>query len=68
MSGSRITKMGRKQVLLLPDVIEDFIVEDNPTRLFDSFVDSLDIEDMGFRYAILEEGHGRLSYNPSDLL
>ena len=68
MSGSHITKIGRKQALLLPDMIENYIDEDNPTRLFDSFVDSLDLKDMGFRYAVLKEGPGAPSYDPSDLL
>lgn len=68
MSGSYVTKIGRNQLLLLPDMLEDYIDEDNPTRLFDSFVDSLDLREMGFRFAVLEEGPGRPSYNPSDLL
>ncbi len=68
MSQSHITKIGRKQALLLPDMIEDYIDENNPTRLFDAFVDSLDLEEMGFKYAVLEEGPGRPSYDPSDLL
>ncbi len=68
MSSSYITKIGRKQTLLLPDMIENYIDENNPTRLFDSFVDSLDMKEMGFKYAVLEEGPGRPSYNPSDLL
>ncbi|MCL4333658.1 MAG: transposase [Candidatus Thermoplasmatota archaeon] len=49
-------------------MIEDYIDEDNPTRLFDSFVDSLNLKEMCFKYAVLEEGPGRPSYNPSDLL
>ena len=68
MSSSYVTKIGRKQSLLLPDMIEDYIDEDNPTRLFDTFVDSLDLKEMNFRYATLEQGPGRPSYDPSDLL
>ena len=41
-----MTKIGRKQSLLLPEMIDDYIDEDNPTRLFDSFVDSLNLKEM----------------------
>ena len=46
MSSSYVTKIGRKQSLLLPEMIDDYIDEDNPTRLFDSFVDSLNLKEM----------------------
>ena len=68
MSSSHITKIGRKHSLLLPDMIDDYIDENNPARLFDSFVDSLDLRKMNFKYAVLEQGPGRPSYDPSDLL
>lgn len=68
MSSSYINKIGRRQTLLLPDMIENYIDENNPTRLFDAFVNSLDMKEMGFKYAVLEEGPGRPSYDPSDLL
>ena len=68
MSGSYVTKIGRNQLLLLPDMLEDYIDEDNPTRLFDSFVDSIDLKEMNFKYAVLEQRLDRLSYDPSDLL
>ena len=68
MSSSYVAKIGRKQSLLLPEMIDDYIDEDNPTRLFDTFVDSMDLKEMNFRYAVLEQGPGRPSYNPSDML
>ena len=68
MSSSHITKMGRKQSLLLPDMIDDYIEENIPARLFDSFVDSLDLRETNFKYADLEQAPGRPSYDPSDLL
>ncbi len=68
MSSSYVTEIGSKQSLLLPEMIEEYIDEDNPTRLFDTFVDSLDLKDMNFRYATLEEGPGRPSNYPSDML
>ena len=68
MSSSYVIKIGRKQSLLLPEMIDDYIGENNPTRLFDSFVDSLNLKEMNFRYATLEQGPGRPSYDPSDML
>ena len=68
MSSSYVAKIGRKQSLLLPEMIEEYIDENNSARLFDSFVDSLDLKEMNFRYAVLEEGPGRPSYDPSDML
>ena len=68
MSSSYVTEIGSKQSLLLPDMIEEYIDEDSPARLFDTFVDSLDLKDMNFRYATLEEGPGRPSNYPSDML
>ena len=49
-------------------MIDDYIDENNPIRMIDAFVDSLDLNEMGFRYSVLEEGPGRPSYDPSDLL
>ena len=68
MSSSHITKIGRKQSLLLPDMIDNYLDGNNPARLFDSFVDSLDLSEMDFRYVVLDQGPGRPSYDPSDLL
>ena len=68
MSSSHVTKIGRKQSLLHPDMIDNYIDENNPARLFDSLVDSLNLKEMNFRYAVLEEGPGRPPYYPSDLL
>ena len=42
--------------------------ENNPARFIDTFVDSIDLHDLGFRYAVLENGAGRPSYDPHDLL
>lgn len=63
-----MTKIGRNQPLLLPDMIEDYTDENNPTWLFGSFVDSLDLKEINFRYAALEQGPRRPSYDPSGML
>ncbi len=56
MSSSHIIKLGRKHPLLLPDMIDDYIDENNPVRPFDSFVDFHNLKEMNFKYAVLEQG------------
>ncbi len=68
MSGSYISGTGRRQLLLLPDMIENYIEEDNPARFMDSFVDSMDLGKFGFKFSTLKEGAGRPSYDPKDIL
>ncbi len=65
MAGSYIAGIGRNQLLLMPETIDDYISEDNPIKLFDSFVNSLDLAKLGF---CLKEGPGRPSYDPGDML
>ncbi len=38
-----ITGQGRHQVTLLPEVLDDFVTEDNPVRVIDVFVDELQL-------------------------
>ena len=38
----------RDRSCLFPDVIDICLTEDNPVRLIDGFVDSLDLEELGF--------------------
>ena len=68
MSGSYISGTGRRQLLLLPDMIENYIEEDNPARFMDSFVDSMDLGKFGFKFLTLKDGAGRPSYDPKDIL
>lgn len=46
--------------------LEDLIGENNPVRVIDAFVNSLDIVKMGFQYAQTKET-GRKPMNPSDM-
>jgi transposase len=57
----------RYQINLLPDCIDDLIGQDNPVRVIDAFVDSLDMEDEGFQRSI-PNLTGRPPYDPRDLL
>ncbi len=41
-------KIGEKnQHIMFPPVIDDYIKEDDPVRVYDAFVDSLDLKDLG---------------------
>lgn len=57
----------RAQAILFPDTLDDYVDEDNPVRFIDAFVDSLDLEKLGFKKVEPNE-MGRPSYNPYDLL
>jgi transposase len=54
----------RGQSTLFPDCLEDWIIEDNPVRVIDAFVDALDLADLGFS-GVAPEATGRPSYHPS---
>jgi len=57
----------RTQSALLPASLDDYVVEDNPVRVIDVFVDELDLRELGFEgVAPLETG--RPAYHPSTLL
>lgn len=62
-----IEGISRKQVILFPDVIDDYIEDNNEVRFIDAFVDSLDLLKLGFKHSELEST-GRPPYNPRDLL
>lgn len=57
----------RDQATLLPDRVEDYISEENPVRVIDAYVDSLDFEKLGFN-RFIPNATGRPMYAPSDLL
>jgi transposase len=57
----------RNQINLIPSSLDEMICDDNPVRIIDIFVDSLDLKIMGFRYAT-PKAVGRKPYNPADLL
>lgn len=57
----------RKQAVLLPEYLEDYVSDDNPVRVVDVFVDELDLHDLGFD-GTAPAMTGRPSYHPSVLL
>lgn len=64
---NHIKGLSRTQVTLFPEVLDDFLREDNPVRLFDVFVDELDLQQLGFERAVAKQT-GRPGYHPATLL
>ena len=57
----------RQQKVLFPDCIDDYVEEDAPVRLFDAFVDSLDMDKLQFIRSTPKDTGGP-GYDPRDLL
>jgi transposase len=57
----------RGQSTLFPACLEDWVIEDNPGRVIDVFVDEIDLGELGFS-GVDPEATGRPSYHPSVLL
>ena len=57
----------RDQVLLFPESLDDYVLEDSPVRLIDAFIESLDVEALGLT-RVSYEAKGRPPYDPKDLL
>ncbi len=64
---SHIEGLARNQLILFPESIDDYIEEDNSVQFIEAFVDSLNLEELGFKYS-LPEATGRPPYNPADML
>ena len=56
----------RSQATLFPERIDDYIDEENPVRVVDVFVDSIDLPALGFN--TIPAATGRPSYHPSTML
>ena len=48
-----IQGVSRKQKILFPESVDDYISEDNPVQFIDAFVDSLNVAKLGFKHANL---------------
>ena len=56
----------RKQTILFPDTLDQYVDEENPVRFIEAFVDSLNLEKLVFKHSVPNDV-GRPSYDPSDL-
>jgi transposase len=58
----------RQQAFLLPPRVEEYIDEDNPVRAIDVYVESMDLEELGFKNASGELTPGQPAFSPKALL
>ena len=63
---SYVEGLSRSQTFLLPKTIEEYVETDNPVRFIDAYVNTLDMEKLGFTHSTPQD-LGRPSYNPKDL-
>lgn len=67
LSGMKyIQGQNREQITLFPVSLDDAVDAENEVRLIDLFVDSLKLQEFGFRVDHME--NGRPAYHPADLL
>ncbi|MDD2934014.1 MAG: IS1182 family transposase [Hydrogenophaga sp.] len=57
----------RTQSTLLPELLDEYITEDNPVRVIDVFVDQLALSELGFE-GVHPAQTGRPSYHPAAML
>ena len=57
----------RGQSTLFPECLDDWVVEENPVRVIEFFVEELDLAGFGFN-RVDPKATGRPSYHPSVLL
>jgi transposase len=62
------TGFSRNQPSLLPPCVDDYVGQDNIVRAIDCYVDTLDLEKLGFVVAGCDGGPGQPGYHPGDLL
>ncbi len=69
MSRRRYKKgIDRQQASLLPPRVDDYVAEDNPVRAIDAYVESLDLEGLGFQNTAGDESAGQPAFPPKALL
>lgn len=57
----------RSQLLLLPEVVDDYVGHDNPVRFIEAFVDDFDLASAGYERVRARET-GRPGFDPADML
>jgi transposase len=64
---AHISGFVRTQLLLLPEVVDDYVGADNPVRFIDAFADVLDLSVAGF-LRVHSKSTGRPGYAPANML
>src|SRR3979411_3107035 len=57
----------RRQAVLLPEYLDDYVSEENPVRVIDVLVEELDLEVLGFA-GVVPAATGRPAYHPGLVL
>ena len=57
----------RRQGVLLPEFLDDYVSDENPVRVIEAFVEALDLGALGFA-GVVPEATGRPGYHPGLLL
>jgi transposase len=57
----------RRQGVLLPEFLDDYVSQENPVRVIDAFVEALDLRALGFE-GVVPESTGRPAYHPAVML
>ena len=58
----------RKQQMMFPPSIDEYVSEDNPVRGIEAYVEMLDMIELGFTKAALNSADGQPAYHPKLLL
>src|SRR5258708_2325841 len=64
---AHVSGQSRYQTTLFPEVLDEVVSMDDPVRVIDAFVETLDLAELGFSKVVAEE-LGRPPYAPGDLL
>ena len=59
-------ELNRNQMNIIPESYDDKIAEDNPVRVIDILIDSIDMQELGFTHAQTKKT-GRKPYDPKDM-
>lgn len=62
-----ISGMDRNQAQLFPEYLDDYVEQENPVRVIDVFVESLNLKELNFTKTN-PSGPGAPSYDPKDIL
>jgi transposase len=62
-----IKGQSRTQATLFPEALDDFVTDENPVRVIDAFVDSIDLASLGFE-KVKTKATGRPCYHPGMML
>lgn len=62
-----IQGQSRTQTTLFPEVLDDFVTEENPVRVIDLFVNEINLDSLGF-HRVQPKQTGRPGYHPATLL